>query len=321
MVDMFGRKYRLNPETLRVEVAKRPVKQRVAIGLLIGLCVISVAISMRIVYDQHAKSPRLVFYEKQNEQLRNQYQELKTELNRDEIDLAVLQRKDDRLYRSIFGMDPLPTSIREAGIGGAVRYGSLQSISNPDLVIDVFDKLDKLLTRAKIQSSSFEDLEEAAMTQQQLLARKPLIQPISPEDRYWLTSAFGYRLDPFTKTRRLHHGIDLAGQYGLKIYATGDGIVEAAGYNRHGYGNEVVLDHGFGYESRYAHLQEILVKPGQKVSRGDVIGTLGSSGRSTGPHLHYEIRHNNRAINPMHHYYEDLSPSEFQAMVSRSDVK
>jgi murein DD-endopeptidase MepM/ murein hydrolase activator NlpD len=218
-------------------------------------------------------------------------------------------------------MEPLPTSIREAGTGGAVRYGSLQSISNPDLVIDVFDKLDKLHTRARIQSSSFADLEEAAVTQQQLLARKPLIQPISPEDRYWLTSTFGYRLDPFTKARRLHQGIDLAGQHGLKIYATGDGVVEEAGFNRHGYGNEVVLDHGFGYESRYAHLQDILVKPGQKVSRGDVIGTLGSSGRSTGPHLHYEIRHNNRAINPMHCYYEDLTPLEFQAMVRRTDVK
>jgi murein DD-endopeptidase MepM/ murein hydrolase activator NlpD len=317
MVDMLSRKYRINPDTLRVEVDKRPVKQRVVIGLVISALVLSSAIGMRVLYDQHAKSPRLVYYEKQNDQLRKDYNDLRQELSLDEDKLAVLQRKDDRLYRSIFGMEPLPPSIREAGMGGALRHTSLQSISNPDMVIDVFDKIDQVLTKAMIQSSSFNVLEEAAEEQQQLLASKPLIQPISPADQYWLTSTFGYRKDPFTKTRRAHHGIDLAGQYGLKIYATGDGVVDIAGYNRHGYGNEIVVDHGFGYESRYAHLQEIYVESGDKVCRGQVIGTLGSSGRSTGPHLHYEIRFFNKAINPMYCYYEDISAQEYEAMSSR----
>jgi murein DD-endopeptidase MepM/ murein hydrolase activator NlpD len=318
MVNIFGRKYRINPDTLSIEEAKLPVKQRVIIGSLITVLILSSAFAMRVIFDQHAKSPRLVYYENKNDELRKDYLSLEKELRTDEIMLSQLQRKDDRLYRSIFGMDPLPTSIREAGTGGAVMYSSLQSINNPEMVIDVFDKIDKVLTKAKIQSNSFEDLEKAAIDNQNLLASKPLIQPISPADRYWLTSDFGYRKDPFTKARKVHHGIDMAGRVGLKIYATGDGVVKIAEVNRHGYGKEVLINHGFGYTSRYAHLNDILVKPGEEVKRGQVIGTLGSTGRSTGPHLHYEIRYFNRAIDPMYCFYEDLSPKEYEIISDRS---
>jgi len=321
MVNMFVKKYRINPDTLRVEVAKLTVKQRVIFGLILSTIIILSSVGMRVLYDQHAKSPRLVYYEKKNEQLRQDYLALRNELREDEELLAQFQRKDDRLYRSIFGMEPLPASIREAGTGGAVMYSSLQSISDPDVVIDVFDRIDKVYTRAIIQSSSFSDLEEAALTNQQVLATKPLIQPISPADQYWLTSTYGYRKDPFTRLRRAHHGIDLAGQIGLKIYATGDGVISLAEMNRHGYGNEVLIDHGFGYTSRYAHLQNILVKPGETVCRGQVIGTLGSSGRSTGPHLHYEIRYMNSPINPMYCFYEDLTPEEFNLIASRAQSR
>ena len=227
---------------------------------------------MRISYDYIAKSPRLVFYERENNLLREEYKLLSKELENDEVILSELRRKDDRLYRSIFGMNPLPTSIREAGTGGAVMHSSMQPISDPKMVIEAFDKVDKVLTKARIQSSSFVDLEEAAINKQLLLARKPLIQPISPADQYWLTSTFGYRKDPFTKRRKSHHGIDLAGPYGLKIHATGDGVVKIAEHNRFGYGNEVLIDHDFGYTSRYAHLKDILVKSGDEVKRGQVIG-------------------------------------------------
>ncbi len=309
MVNIFSRKYRLNPDTLRIEEDKRPVKQRVITGAIICAVVISSAVGMR---------PRLVYYESKNEQLRSEYILLRDELNQDEELLSQLQRKDDRLYRSVFGMDPLPASIRDAGTGGAVMHSSLKSISNPDMVIDVFDKIDKVLSKAMIQSSSFEDLQEAALNNQQLLASKPLIQPISPAESFWLTSTFGTRNDPFTNFRRPHQGIDLAGEYGLKIYATGDGIVKLAEVSKFGYGNEILIDHGFGYTSRYAHLLKLYVKPGDSVKRGQVIGTLGNSGRSTGPHLHYEIHFNDIAINPMYFFFEDLTPEEFEIIANRA---
>lgn len=316
METIFGQKYHLNPENLRFEKNRIPRKKKLIITALSAIFIITTAIGMRILYDQNAKSPRLINYEKQNQELRDEYIELAQELAKDESILAEFQNKDDRLYRSIIGMDPLPASIREAGTGGAVMHPSLQTISNPEMVINVFEKIDKVLNKAKIQYNSFDDLEAAAFEKQKLLASKPSIQPVSPSDRYWLTSTFGYRKDPFTKSRRFHRGIDLAGQYGLKIHATGDGVVEIAEYNHYGYGKEVVIDHGFGFESKYAHLQKIMVKPGQKVKRGQVIGTLGSSGRSTGPHLHYEICLNNKVINPMFYYFEDLTPEEY-SMISQ----
>jgi len=314
---MFGRKYRINPETLRYEEVKIAPKNRLFMAISIGVILLGLAVGLRVTYDSYSKSPRLVYYEKINRELRQEYQELHGELVEDEEILSYFRRKDDRLYRSIFGMDPIPASIREAGTGGAVMYSALQSISDPDMVIGAFERIDKVLMKAQIQSGSFEDLKKAAVNKQQILACKPLLQPISPANRYWLTSTFGYRTDPFTGQRRLHRGVDMAGPYGLEIHATGDGVVRMAGYDS-GYGKEVLIDHGFGYKSRYAHLQDIHVKRGERVRRGEVIGTLGSSGRSTGPHLHYEVSLNNRAVNPMYHYFEDITPEEYEIIRRRA---
>jgi hypothetical protein len=316
-VNIIGRKYRINPETLRLEVAKLPLKKRLFVGVVAGVVVLSATFGMRVVFDQNAKSPRLAYYEKKNELLRHEYNMLNQELKKDELVLSDLQRKDDRLYRSIFGMEPLPTSIREAGTGGAVMHPVPKTISDPEVVIDVSENIDKLFNKAMIQSNSFEDLEDAAFNNQLLLARKPLIKPISPADRVWLTSTFGSRTDPFTKRHTSHHGIDLAGRLGIEIHATGDGVVKVAKANRTGYGNEVIVDHDFGYSSIYGHLQDILVKTGDEVKRGQVIGTLGSTGRSTGPHLHYEVRQNNKAINPMYFYFDELTSEEYKLITDR----
>lgn len=317
-MNLFSRKYYINPETLRYEERRLTPIKRLRNIALIGSGLLLLAFGMRLGYEQYAKSPRLVYYEHKNEELRTEYKLLDESIQLDEARLTELKRKDDRLYRSIFGLDPLPASIREAGTGGSPRYSALQSISDPDMVIEVFNKLDKVSTKARIQSSSFDNIEELAIENQKFLASKPSIQPISPEDRYWMTSTFGYRNDPFTKKRTSHYGIDLAGPYGLAIHATGEGVVEIAEFNRHGYGREVVIDHGFGYKSRYAHLQEIKVDVGQVVKRGHVIGTLGSTGRSTGPHLHYEIRHNKKAVNPLYLFYENITPEEYQIIQDRA---
>ena len=316
---MFGRKYVINPQTLRYEEAKMPLNKRIILGVVAAVIIVAGAVGMRMLYDQNAKSPRLVYYEKKNQELREAYTALSNDLNYDEQILSDLRRRDDRMYRSFFEMEPLPASIREAGTGGAIMHPALRSVSDPNLMIDVARRIDKIQTKAKIQYSSFEDLEEAAVNNRILLASKPLIQPISPGDPYWLTSTFGYRPDPFTKRRKLHHGIDLAGRYGTEIHATGNGVVTIAMNNRRsGYGKEVVIEHEFGYSSRYAHLQDILVQPGDTVRRGQVIGTLGNSGRSTGPHLHYEVRQDNRAINPMYFFYEELSPAEYELIANRA---
>ncbi|MCF8224520.1 MAG: M23 family metallopeptidase [Bacteroidales bacterium] len=320
MENLFGRKYSLNPETLRFEEDTLSRNKKLTLLIILGVAILLTSVGMRVVYDQHAKTPRLIKYEKQNEELRRNYKKLHSELKQDELILTELRRKDDRLYRSIFGMEPLPSSIREAGTGGSETYTSLQSISNPNMIIDVFDKIDKILMKAKIQHESFDDLENAALEQIEILASKPLIHPLSPADRFWFTSAFGYRNDPFTRNTRYHHGIDISGRKGLKIHATGDGTVELAKFNRFGYGKEVIINHGFGYKSRYAHMDNILVDRGQKVKRGQVIGTLGNSGRSTGPHLHYEIRLNNKAINPVYYYFENLSPEEYEMITLRAKL-
>lgn len=318
MMNLFGRKYHINPETLRFEEQKLTPKKRLRNILVIGSGLLLLAFAMRAGYEQYAKSPRLVYYENKNEQLRSEYMVLDQSIQVDVSRLAVLERKDDRFYRSILGIEPLAPSIREAGTGGAARNSALQSISNPDMVEDVSDKLYEVANKARIQSISFGDLEDLALENQKLLAHKPSIQPISPEDRYWMTSLFGYRSDPFTKRRTNHRGIDLAGRNGLKIHSTGDGVVISAHFNKHGYGREVIIDHGFGYRSRYAHLQEIKVEPGDQVKRGHVIGTLGSTGRSTGPHLHYEVHFNKKAINPLHCFYEDITADEYQIISGRA---
>lgn len=317
-MNMFGRKYYINPETLRFEERKLTPIKRLRNAFFIGSGLLILALVMRVGYEQYAKSPRLVYYENKNDELRSEYKMLNSLIQLDELHLAELKRKDDRFYRSILGLAPLPSSIREAGTGGSPRHSALQSISDPEMVIDVIAKLDKVFTKARIQSNSFEDLEERAIKNQALIACKPSIQPISPEDKFWMTSTFGYRSDPFTKRRTNHRGIDLAGPYGLDIHSTGEGIVITAEYNRHGYGREVIVDHGFGYKSRYAHLQEITVEKGDKVKRGQLIGKLGSTGRSTGPHLHYEVQFNRKAINPLYCFFEDITPKEYKIISGRT---
>ena len=293
--------------------------QKVRLSLFLGLAIFVLAFGLRVGLERYFSTPKEIIYTRENLRLRTEYEELWENLFQVENQLAELKNRDDKLYRSILGLEAVPSSIREAGTGGSERYTQVRSISEPGVVLDVLTKMDKVSTKVQIQSNSLEDLYVKAVENQQYLACKPSIQPISPADPFWLTSTFGYRSDPFTKRRTAHYGIDLAGPHGLNIYATGDGVVTISEYNRHGYGKEVLIDHGFGYTSRYAHLQELLVKPGDRVQRGQVIGKLGSTGRSTGPHLHYEIRHLNKAVNPMRYFYENLSAEEFTKLAFQAN--
>jgi murein DD-endopeptidase MepM/ murein hydrolase activator NlpD len=321
MVNFFGRKYYLNTETLRFEQVRLSSKQKIRLSVFVSLGVILLAIGLRTGFEKVYSTPKEIIYTKENVKLRRDYMALNENLLLVESQLSDLKNRDDRLYRSILEMEPVPSSIREGGTGGSQRYTAIRNITDPEIVLDVFSKMDKISKKIRFKSNSLEDLYEKAVENKKLLACKPSIHPISPADPFWLTSTFGYRSDPFTKRRTAHFGIDLAGPYGIEIHATGDGVITTSHYNRDGYGKEIVVDHGFGYSTRFAHLQEFLVKPGDKVYRGQVIGLMGSTGRSTGPHLHYEVRYMNKAVNPMYYFYENLSPSEFRQLASRANTK
>ena len=319
-MNYFGRKYYLNPETLRFERVTLTSRQRFHYGLLIGAGLIALAVLLRFGFERYYPTPRQVLYQKANAKLRAEYNSLNRELEEVEYRLTELRDRDDRLYRSILNLEPVPQSIRGAGTGGSDPNLHLRNLRNPGMVVDVSRKLDKLSNRALIQSNSLEDVYREALTTKEFLACKPSINPLSSADPFWMTSSYGFRKDPFTSVRTVHLGIDLAGPYGLEIHCTGDGTVISAHFNRHGYGKEVLVDHGFGYISRYAHLQEIRVKRGQKLKRGEILGTLGSTGRSTGPHLHYEIRKNGRPVNPMYFFYENLTPSEYVRLAAQANA-
>ena len=314
---MLGRKYYINPETLRFERVRLSTRQWIRYSFIFTIGLIALAVLLRYGFERFYPTPRQLIYERFNATLRSDYLALNANLQEVEFKLTELKNRDDRLYRSILSLDPVPASIREAGTGGAEPYVMLRNLSEPDMVRDIFKKIDKISNRMQIQSSSLERVYDEAVVNQQYLACKPSIQPISPADHFWMTSTYGYRCDPFTKRRTPHRGIDLAGPYGLAIYATGDGTVISACYSTYGYGKEVLVDHGFGFTSRYAHMRDILVTPGQKLKRGEPLGTLGSTGRSTGPHLHYEVRQNGRTVNPMYFFYENLSPLEYAKLTAR----
>ena len=316
---MFGRKYFLNPETLRYEPVKLTRKQRFSYILFLGLGLILLAVLLRYGFERYYPTPRQIIYEKSNALLRSEYVTLNTKLQDVESRLAELKNRDDRLYRSILNLEPLPSSIREAGTGGSHPYMTLRNLREPGLVLNVSNKIDHLSNRVQIQSSSLTDVYREAVANQHFLACKPSINPLSPGDPFWMTSSYGYRKDPFTGARDWHPGIDLSGRTGTDIHASGGGTVIDAGYCPYGYGKQILIDHGFGYVSRYAHLDDLLVKRGEEVTRGQVIGKMGNTGRSTGPHLHYEVHRNGQTVNPMHFFYEDLSTGEYTLLASRAN--
>lgn len=311
-------KYIFNQETLKFEEIKKSLRKKLRDGLIYTLLLGSIFITSRILLDDYFASPKVSHFTIKNQNLKVAYNTLNDEIVNSEKMLAGIQLRDDKLYRSVLELEPIPNSVREAGFGGSEEYNDNLNSRNLEFVSNTALMLDKLSNKAKIQSVSLNDLYSEAMKQQLLNSHKPSISPISPADAVWLTSTYGIRYDPFTKGRRMHHGIDLAGRIGIKIYATGNGVVTSAGYNFSGYGKEITVDHNFGFNSIYAHLSKIYVSEGDTVRRGQLLGELGSTGRSTGPHLHYEIRQDNRTVNPMYFFYEDLSPNEYGLIIANS---
>jgi len=234
----------------------------------------------------------------------------------DQIDevLQHVEERDNNLYRVYFNTSAIPEEQRKAGFGGVNRYKDLEGYNNSELVTSTTKRVDVLSKQLAIQSKSLDEILKLAKEKEKLLSAIPAIQPVKNEQLKQMASGFGYRSDPFTKVRKFHAGMDFSAKMGTPIYATGDGVVDRADNTASGYGNHIVIRHGFGYETLYGHLSKYKVRAGQRVKRGDVIGYVGSTGRSEAPHLHYEVHKNGEVVNPLNFYYGNISAAEFVAI-------
>lgn len=281
------------------------------------------AIGIFYTYNLYFQSPVEARLEKENEELKYYYELLQEEMTEASNMLTSLQERDDNVYRVIFEAEPIPASIRDAGVGGVNRYRDItkKNLERADLVIDLHQTLDKLKKQMYIQTKSYDELLDMAANKEKFFAAMPAIQPVSNEELKRLSSGYGVRIDPILKTKKMHTGVDFSAPKGTPIYATGDGTVKMVRSSLGGYGRQVEIDHGYGYVTKYAHMEMYNVKKGQQVKRGECIGYVGNSGKSTAPHLHYEVHKDNKKINPVHYFYQDLNSSEYEEILRLASIE
>ena len=248
------------------------------------------------------------------ENLKLRYAILNKKMDEVESVIEFIEDRDNNLYRVYFNASPIPEEERKSGFKEVDRYKELEGYDNSQLVTNTTKRIDVLRKQLAIQSKSLDDILKMAKAKDKLLAAIPAIQPVKNENLKRMVSGFGYRTDPFTKARKMHEGMDFTARTGTPIYATGDGVVARADNTASGFGNHVVIRHGFGYETLYAHLSRYKCKAGQRIKRGDIIGYVGSTGRSEGPHLHYEVHKNGKVVNPLNFYYGNISAVEYVAI-------
>ena len=250
----------------------------------------------------------------ENSRLLAQYNVLSHRLDEALEVMQGIQQRDDNLYRVVLQADPVADAIRKAGYGGTNRYEELMDMANADLVVNTTQKMDMLYRQLYIQSKSFDEVVELFKDHDEMLNSIPAIQPVSNKNLKYTASGYGMRIDPIYKTAKFHAGMDFSANIGTPVYATGNGVVKKAGWQS-GYGKIIIINHGFGYETWYAHLNKYNVRVGQKVVRGEVIGEVGNTGKSTGPHLHYEVHVKGKVVNPVNYYFMDLSAEEYDKMI------
>ena len=316
-------KYYYDTETCKYERVK-VTSWDMALNLMGFLSVsLIIAIGIVIVYNNYFDSPKEALLKKENEELTLYYDIMEKEMKDVNNMLVALQERDDNVYRVIFEAEAIPATIRSAGYGGAQRYKNLleNGLQQEDLIISNFQKLDKLKKQMYIQTKSYDEILDLAKDKSKMLASIPAIQPVANNELTRLASGFGIRMHPILKVRKQHTGLDFSAPRGTPIYATGDGQVITVRTNFGGYGKEVEIDHGFGFVTKYAHMDSFNVKKGQKIKRGECIGYVGNSGRSTAPHLHYEIIKDGQKINPVHYFYKDISEDEFEKLLELASVE
>lgn len=315
---MTNKKYIFNPQTLEYEEYKTSRKRKFWSVVLYLLSTSVTAFLIVVLIQNFFGSPTERMQAREIEYLKLQYDIMNDKIDNLDLLLGELEDRDDNIYRMIFEADPIPSSVRRAGYGGSNRYMVLDGYVNSDMVVNTAKRIDVLTSQLYVQSKSFDDIYEMAKNKSEMLSCIPAIMPVKGTDIYRISSHYGHRTDPFYKVTKFHSGIDFSGPVGLGIYATGDGVVAKVEKNKSGYGNNIIVDHGYGYKTRYAHLSSIKVKKGEKVKRGQEIGTLGNTGKSTAPHLHYEVIKNNKAVNPINFFYNDLTPEEYDKILELS---
>jgi len=317
---MAKTRYTFNTKTLAYEEHKANFGQKVFRAFL--FLITALALSAVIIFLAYTflSSPKERMQQREIAQYELQLQIMNDRLNQMQKLMDEMADRDDNIYRVIFEAEPIPMSVRQAGYGGIDRYSKFEGYENSELLIETSKKLDKIASQIYVQSKSFDEVYEMAKNKELMLASIPAIQPVRNLDLKRLSSFYGYRIDPVYKVNKFHRGVDFSAPQGTTVYAPGDGKVISVKRSRRGYGNQIQIDHGFGYITFYAHLKEFKVKKGELVKRGQEIAYIGNTGKSTAPHLHYEVRKDDRAINPIYYFFNDLTPEEYEQLLDLSKL-
>ncbi len=315
-------KYYYDSETLsyRKIEAKKSKKFAVVLTFLLGIVVSSFLLLMLYLNIPGIETPKERKYKREITQMKLQYELLDKKMNNVVEVLEDIEQRDNKIYRVFFEANPLTSEQRQSGFGGINRYENLENFENSELIVSTSKKLDVLTKRLAIQSQSLDEIVQLAKNKEALLEAIPAIQPVKNDDLKRTASGYGMRYHPIYKYRKMHNGMDFSAPRGTEVFATGNAKVKKARLTS-GFGNLIILDHGFGYETYYAHLKDLNVRRGQTVKRGEIIGTVGNTGVSTGPHLHYEVRKDGRPTNPMNFYHGDLTPEEYDIMFNMSTLE
>ncbi len=311
-------KYFFNTHTLRFEKIEVPLKVRLLQTIGFILASLAVGVLFVAILFQYIDSPKERLLRQQNIAYKESYAVLQERMKQLELQLVELEQRDNEVYRSIFEATPIPDSARVKEMLAKNEIRLIQSLSNTELIENMSNQLNNLSLRMSFQSKSFVEITTMVKNKEKLLRAIPAIQPISNKNLKRVASGFGYRIDPLYKDFRLHAGLDFSAPTGTPIYATSDGVVQSAGFSTDGYGNKVVINHGYGFQTLYAHMVRVKAKAGQTVKRGEVIGYVGSTGKSTGSHLHYEVIKRGAKVDPVYYFFNDLTPAQFDRLLKEA---
>lgn len=308
-------KYFYNTNTLRYEKLETPL--RVTLLRILGFISASLVTALIIVMIAYRYFPstREKMLQQENEKLKQQYLVLDERTRKLQQQMTELEKRDNEVYRTIFEANPVPDSVRLKEIAQKKEIDLVMSMNSSELENDITTTINNVAMRMAYQEKSFNEISSFIKNKEQLLVATPAIQPVSNSDLKRIASGFGYRIDPVYKTVKFHAGLDFTAPQGTPIYATANGVVRTAGNLGNGFGNHVVISHGYGYETLYGHMFRLKVRNGARVKRGEIIGWVGNTGKSTGPHCHYEVHKNGRPLDPVYFFYNDLTPEQFDRLL------
>lgn len=316
-------KYYYDTETCKYERVRTTTGDIILNILGIFSLTLALAVGLLMLHYNYFESPKELILRNEVTEMEFYYENMKKEVDKLNVILADMEHRDDNIYRVVLGAEPIEHAIREGGVGGSERYAEIKnkSIIHEDVIVDLHEAVDKLRRKVYIEGKSQDEIVQLAENKEKLFAAIPAIQPVANKELIMLTSGFGLRIHPIYKVKKMHPGIDFAAAIGTPIYATADGVVDHTQVSFSGYGKMVEIDHGFGYRTRYAHMHGFIVKQGQQVKRGELIGYVGDTGLSTAPHLHYEVHINRQQVNPVHYFFNDLNASEYEKIIELASIE